>query len=102
MPDKLTALKLISITAENAASKKIKEILRGHGIKSVRISYIVMEEFEPSTSMDINESQTKIECLATESLVRPILKDIEAHLLKNYDIGFYVTDAMVMRPEIFT
>ena len=102
MPDKLTALKLISITAENAATKKIKEILRNHGIKSVRVSSILMEEFEPSTSMDINESQTKIECLATESLVRPILKDIEAHLLENYDIGFYVTDAMVLRPEIFT
>jgi hypothetical protein len=102
MPDRLTALKLISITSENAATKKIKEILRQHGIKSVRVSSILMEEFQPSTSMDINESQTQLECLASESLVAPILTDIEKHLLKNYDIGFFVTDAMVLRPEIFT
>lgn len=101
MNKELTATKLLSITCEITASRKLLSCLQKQGVRSVRISDVRIEEFNGDSPTDLNEAQHKIECLVDTAMIGPIVSEIKSILLKNFDLGFYVTDAFVLRPEIF-
>jgi hypothetical protein len=97
----LTTLKFISITCERSLERKVLELLRVQGVKSVRMSDTRIVEFSEESEVDLNGSQVKIECLASITIAQNVIEVFQKKFLNKFDIGFFVTDALVMRPQIF-
>lgn len=97
----LTAMKLVSMTCEHSVAQRALLLLEKHGIKSVRTNAIRIEEFGAESSVDLHDSQVKLEFLVFESHIQPLIQELSAQFLSRFDVGFYVTDAQVLRPEIF-
>ena len=101
MSQPLTAMKLISMTCELSIAQRAINLLRSRGVKSVRTSAIRVEEFGSESSVDLHESQLKIEFLVRPEMVSGITEHLQKMFFNHFDVGFYVTDAQVLRPEIF-
>jgi hypothetical protein len=101
MTQNLTPMKLISMTCELSVSQRAINLLQARGVKSVRTSAIRVEEFGNESSVDLHESQLKIEFLVRPEMVAGILEHLQKMFFSHFDVGFYVSDAQVLRPEIF-
>jgi len=98
----LTPMKLMSMTCEQSVVQRALALLEKQGVRSVRTSAIRIEEFSADTSVDLHESQVKLEFLVFAEMVNPIIEELSKQFLSRFDVGFYVTDAQVLRPDIFT
>lgn len=94
-------MKLISMTCEHSVAQRTLTLLQKHSVKSIRTYSIRIEEFGNETSVDLHESQVKLEFLVFPEKLDAIVEDLSKQLLSKFDIGFYVTDAQVLRPAIF-
>ena len=101
MTQTLTPMKLISMTCEHSVAQRAMDLLQTLGVRSVRASEIRVEEFGNETVVDLLESQVKLEFLVRPEMVSNLLNQFSAKFLTRFDVGFYVTDAQVLRPEIF-
>lgn len=101
MSKTLTSMKLISMTCEHSVAQRAINLLQARGVKSVRTSAIRIEEFGHDTVVDLHESQLKMEFLVLPEMVNGILEDFSRQFFSRFDVGFYLTDAQVLRPEIF-
>jgi hypothetical protein len=101
MKNPLTPMKLISMTCEHSVAQRTLTLLQKHSVKSIRTYSIRIEEFGNETSVDLHESQVKLEFLVFPEKLDAIVEDLSKQLLSKFDIGFYVTDAQVLRPAIF-
>jgi hypothetical protein len=101
MSQTLTPMKLISMTCEHSVAQRALSLLEKHGVKSVRNHAIRLEEFGAESSVDLHESQVKLEFLVFNEKVEHIIAELSKQLLSRFDVGFYVTDAHVLRPSIF-
>ncbi|MBM3383227.1 MAG: hypothetical protein FJY29_12450 [Betaproteobacteria bacterium] len=101
MTQSLTPMKLISMTCELSVAQRAINLLQSMGVKSVRTSAVRVEEFGNETSVDLHESQLKIEFLVRPEMVSAILEHLQKMFFNHFDVGFYVSDAQVLRPEIF-
>lgn len=101
MSHQLTSMKLISMTCEHSVAQRAINLLQSKGVRSVRTSAIRIEDFGNETSVDLHESQLKIEFLVRPELVGGILDEFSRLFISKFDVGFYLTDAQVLRPEIF-
>lgn len=97
----LTPMKLLSMTCEHSIAQRAIDLLQSKGIKSVRTSAVRLEEFGHDTSVDLHESQLKLEFLVHPEMVQSLLEEFSKKFFSRFDVGFYVTDAEVFRPEIF-
>jgi len=97
----LTPMKLISMTCEHSVAQRALSLLQKLGVKSVRTSSIRLEEFSHGASVDLHESQVKLEFLIYPEKVEGLIAELSKQFLSRFDVGFYVTDATVLRPEIF-
>jgi hypothetical protein len=97
----LTHMKLISMTCEHSVAQRTIDLLREKGVRSVRTSAIRIEEFGADSSVDLHESQLKLEFLVHPDQFSPLLSELTRRFLSRFDVGFYTTDAHVLRPEIF-
>jgi hypothetical protein len=94
-------MKLISMTCEHSVAQRAIDFLREKGVRSVRTSAIRIEEFGNDSSVDLHESQLKLEFLVHPDQFAPLLDELTKRFLSRFDVGFYTTDAHVLRPEIF-
>ena len=101
MKTPLTPMKLISMTCEHSVAQRMLALLQKHNVKSIRIYSIRIEEFGAEASVDLHESQVKLEFLVFPEKLEQIVEDLSKQLLSRFDVGFYVTDAQVLRPAIF-
>lgn len=101
MSHSLSPMKLISMTCEHSVAQRAINLLQSKGVKSVRTSAIRIEDFGNETSVDLHESQLKIEFLVRPELADSILAEFSRLFISRFDVGFYLTDAQVLRPEIF-
>ena len=101
MKPKFTKMKLISITCEHSVEKRILNLLAQNGVRSVRVADCRIEEFNGHVSVDLNGSQSKIECIVSAQALDAIVFELAKCFLPKFDLGFFVSDAEVMRPEIF-
>jgi hypothetical protein len=97
----LTKMKFVSITCEHSIEHKILDVLRKNGIRSTRLMNARIEELDGESSMDLLESQLKIECVVSEDKLVSIVEEFSKRFLTKYDVGFFVSDVEVLRPEIF-
>ncbi|MFZ9519595.1 MAG: hypothetical protein ACO3A4_03880 [Silvanigrellaceae bacterium] len=97
----LTSMKLISMTCEQSVAQRALKLLEKIGVKSIRTHSIRLEEFGQESSVDLHESQIKLEFLVFEEMVETIVSQLSDQFLNRFDVGFYVTEAQVLRPEIF-
>lgn len=101
MTHALTAMKLVSMTCEQSVAQRALKLLEKTGVKSIRTSSIRLEEFGNESSVDLHEAQVKLEFLVFPQKIDAIIADLSKHFLSKFDVGFYITDAQVLRPEIF-
>jgi hypothetical protein len=101
MSKTLTSMKLISMTCEQSVAQRALKLIEKLGVKSVRTHTIRLEEFGQESSVDLHESQVKLEFLVFGEMVEPIIAQLSAQFLNRFDVGFYITEAQVLRPEIF-
>ena len=97
----LTPMKLLSMTCEHSVAQRAIDLLQSKGIRSVRTSAIRLEEFGNDASVDLHESQLKLEFLVHPEMVPGLLEEFSKKFFSRFDVGFYLTDAEVLRPEIF-
>ena len=97
----LTRMKLISITCEQSLEKRVLAVLRSEGALRARVSKSHVEEFDGSPAVDLLESQIKIECIVTPASVGSVVDEFSRQFLARFDLGFFVSDVEVLRPEIF-
>ena len=101
MKEALTPLKFISITCEHSAEKKVLKVLHKQGIRSARVTETRIVDFSGESEVDLVGTQLKIECVASEDTIHHIVENVKFLLQANFDLGFFVTDATVLRPHVF-
>ncbi|NBX18417.1 MAG: hypothetical protein EBR09_13750 [Proteobacteria bacterium] len=101
MTTQMTPMKLISMTCEQSVAQRTMTLLQKHSVKSIRTYSVRIEEFDGEASVDLHESQTKLEFLVFPEKLEAVVSDLSKQLLSRFDVGFYVTDAQVLRPAIF-
>lgn len=101
MNHNLTPMKLISMTCEHSIAQRALALLEQQGVKSVRASSIRIEDFGSESSVDLNDSQEKLEFIVHPEKVQVIISEFSKQFLSRFDVGFYVSDVQVLRPEIF-
>lgn len=97
----LTRMKRISITCEQSVEQRVLDALKIRGVKSARVSSVRIEEFDGESAVDLFESQLQIDCLVTPDKVDGIVDAFTRLLTSKFELGFFVTDAEVLRPGIF-
>lgn len=97
-----TSMKVISITCENSVAQKAIDLLQENGVVSIRTSITQIERSETSqSSVDLNESQLKIEVLVTPDALDTLVSVLSKKFFNRYEVMFFVYDAQVLRPELF-
>ena len=81
MTHALTAMKLISMTCEQSIAQRALKLLEKNGIKSVRTNAIRLEEFGNETSVDLHESQVKLEFLVYQEKVDALINELSKQFL---------------------
>lgn len=97
-----THMKVISMTCEKSVAQRAIELFQSNGAVSIRTSETQIERGESShSSVDLNESQLKIEVLVTPEALDPLVKVLSKKFFSHYEVMFFVSDAQVLRPELF-
>ncbi|KAF6242476.1 hypothetical protein C6988_08330 [Nitrosopumilus sp. b1] len=99
---KLYSTKLLTITCEILAQKKVIEILQKH-----KVSGYTTYEVDGDGSKGIrgqgleNEKNVKVEVVLSESKLQDIVEEITRTLFSNFAIILYTSDVGVVRTEKF-
>lgn len=103
MTTPLTPMKVVSLTCEQGVVPRLLSSLKALGIRSVRITEMRVEELAgDEDAVDLHQSQCLVECVVPPGAVEALLKELSATFLSRYDVGFYVHDASVLRPALFS
>lgn len=102
MTHNFTRMKVVSMTCEKSAAQQAIELMHKRGVVSIRTSLTQIEKSEDAlSSVDLNESQLKLEFLVTPEALDPIVATLSKTFFNRYEVMFFVTDADVLRPELF-
>lgn len=97
-----THMKVISMTCEMSVAPKAIELLKENGALSIRTSVTQVEKSEAfQSSVDLNESQIKLEVLVTPEALDSLVSVLSKKFFRHYEVMFFVSDAQVLRPELF-
>jgi hypothetical protein len=90
------------MTCEKSVAPKAIELLQNNGVLSIRTSETNIERCESShSSVDLNESQLKMEVLVPPEALDTLISVLSKKFFKHYEVMFFVSDAQVLRPELF-
>jgi hypothetical protein len=95
-------MKVLSLTCEQSVRARLLDMLSARGgVRNARVTETRMEELDGDTPVDLHETQYIIECVVNPETVGPIVDALVADFLPHFDVGFYVHDALVLRPRMF-
>ncbi len=101
MTSRLSPVKILSLTCEQSVGTRLLEVLRKNGVRSARVTEARVEELDGDSAVDLNVTQLVIECVISSDAVTRIVDILAAEFLPRYDVGFFIHDANVLRPEVF-